>query len=331
MKLDFFKPIFKSTPAIVKEEDKAPVQVITKEEDKEPVQLTAAETPTPAPVCEDATTSKKMIPAVTFRYNRVAAGNTLTENGEVYEAFLNIIDKCNETNIDALTGNWIDPPFAASNLRYNVMTTSEIMVSSLSAACSSHYFNFVTNFNKIIDSISANCDTDMKLLINQTGKLYYYTSPFEFGTELQDKINQVIDIDGIDLDAIIESNAFDSACFAIANNMGLDVYNTAYGNLIRVMAILGEPENEDPKSVIDLTIALFNKTFTSLMANVSYEVAVFCYNFNNFNKMFFSPELLNQLEHVTPINSSYSCFDPAIDIDYEDPRAILSRIKHSKY
>lgn len=331
MKLDFLKPIFKPTPEIVKEEDKAPVQTIVKEEDKEPAQLTAPETPTPAPVCENNTTTpEKMTPAVTFRYNRVAAGNTFTENGGVYESFLHIIDKCNEANIDAMILNWINPPFAASNLRYNVMTTSEIIVSSLSAACSSHYFNFVTNFNKIIDSISANCDTDTKLLINQVGKLCYYTSPFEFGTELPDKINQVIEMEDMDRDGIIKSNAFDSACFAIANNMGLDVYNTAYGNLIRVMAILGDPENGDPKSVLDLTIAMFNKIFTSLMANISYEVAVFCYNFNNFNEMLFSTELLNQVEHVTPINPNY-LRDPAIDIGYEDPRAVLSRIEHSKY
>lgn len=243
-------------------------------------------------------------PAVTFEYNRaVAADGTVAYNGDIYEHFIHITDKCMDTSVKALM-NGVSPAFISRSIDLNSSNTLRAIDDSCNNAIINHYYNFVTMFNFMMDSLVGDkldkCEYRLK-----------YDSFIIYQVRNIRKIDKFFDLSMESRDQVIKSGAFDAYCISKINEIGESVYMNSYVYFAKALAIL---KAEDEKSLQAL-VTKFNAIFATFMGNITYECGVFVSNIATFHPMIFSHDTTQKIRSKDPEIGSSKFRDD----DYEDP------------
>ena len=228
-------------------------------------------------------------PAITFEYNRVtAADGTTTTNGDIYEGFIQINDKSMAISTLALTDG-ASPAFIASSIRDTCKNTYDTIVDSYLNAAVNHYYNFVTMFNYMMDSLVGE-----KLDLDEHHLEYNPWAVRNHGTF--EPIKQFINLSMDAREQIIKTGALDAYCITGTNIIGENVYTKSYEVFARALAIL----NVSDESALQGLINQFNAIFATFMHNLTYECGVFVNNITSFHPMIIDYATIQKIADKDP-------------------------------
>lgn len=228
-------------------------------------------------------------PAVTFEYNRaVAADGTTATNGDIYEGFIQINDKSMAVSTEALMAG-ASPAFIAGSIRDTCRNTYDTIVDSYLNAVANHYYNFVTAFNYMMDSlVGEKLDPDDR-------HLEYYLWAIRRNGAL-DTIKQFFNLSMDAREQVIRTGALDAYCITGTNIIGENVYTKTYEIFARAIAILKVSD----ESALQGLINQFNAIFATFMRNLTYECGVFVNNITSFHPMIIDDATIQKIADKDP-------------------------------
>lgn len=223
-----------------------------------------------------------MTPAVTFEANRMAySDGAKVENGGIYSTLLNINETLLVHTIEDLNTS-VDPKFIANNVKMISQLNLNILEDSFYHAIYSHYCVFMGKVNSIIDAAYEG-KAPMTAAMMNTNDLIYIRSRY-----LASAMNQFMNSDLDNRDAILDSHAFVNMCVAFVNIIGEQAYNKAMLAVSEALALTSIECGSDPKDRV--IIPFINREFSTMMGDMTYEIYAFVHNIKSYHALVFSNE-----------------------------------------
>ena len=243
-------------------------------------------------------------PAVTFNANRIAyADGVKVENGEIYETLLNINTDCLATAAVDLQ-NGIDPKFTANIFAMISRTNTDIIINSFCNSLTSHYCVFAARVNMTIDKLLGDrADSIVRKL--DTEYAWYNRDRY-----LSTAIDRLMNCSLEERDKIIQSNALVDFCVGFVNNIGERIYSDAMHVVSQALAYVVSDMPAEERTIIPS----INSAFSIMMGDMTYEVAAFVYNMENYHNLVFNNKEIATIKYAnSPEKNPYSK-------DYDGPR-----------
>lgn len=249
-------------------------------------------------------------PAVTFNANRIAyADGVKVENGEIYETLLNINTDCLATAAVDLQ-NGIDPKFTANTFAMISRTNTDIIINSFCNSLTSHYCVFAARVNMTIDKLLGDrADSIVRKL--DTEYAWYNRDRY-----LSTAIDRLMNCSLEERDKIIQSNALVDFCVGFVNNVGERIYTEAMHIISQALAYVVSDMPAEERTIIPS----INSAFSIMMGDMTYEVAAFVYNMENYHNLVFNNKEIATIKYAnSPEKNPYSK-------DYDGPRRKYTEI-----
>ena len=236
-------------------------------------------------------------PAVTFNANRIAyADGVKVENGEIYETLLNINTDCLATAAVDLQ-NGIDPKFTANTFAMISRTNTDIIINSFCNSLISHYCVFAARVNMTIDKLLGDrADSIVRKL--DTEFVWYNRDQY-----LSITIDRLMNCSLEERDKIIQSNALVDFCVGFVNNIGERIYSDAMHVVSQALAYVVSDMPAEERTIIPS----INSAFSIMMGDMTYEVAAFVYNMENYHNLVFNNKEIATIKYAnSPEKNPYS-------------------------
>lgn len=236
-------------------------------------------------------------PAVTFNANRIAyADGVKVENGEIYETLLNINTDCLATAAVDLQ-NGIDPKFTANTFAMISRTNTDIIINSFCNSLTSHYCVFAARVNMTIDKLLGDhADSIVRKL--DTEYAWYNRDQY-----LSTAIDRLMNCSLEERDKIIQSNALVDFCVGFVNNIGERIYSDAMHVVSQALAYVVSDMPAEERTIIPS----INSAFSIMMGDMTYEVAAFVYNMENYHNLVFNNKEIATIKYAnSPEKNPYS-------------------------
>ena len=249
-------------------------------------------------------------PAVTFNANRIAyADGVKVENGEIYETLLNINTDCLATAAVDLQ-NGIDPKFTANTFAMISRTNTNIIINSFCNSLTSHYCVFAARVNMTIDKLLGDrADSIVRKL--DTEYAWYNHDRY-----LSTAIDRLMNCSLEERNKIIQSNALVDFCVGFVNNIGERIYSDAMHVVSQALAYVVSDMPAEERTIIPS----INSAFSIMMGDMTYEVAAFVYNMENYHNLVFNNKEIATIKYAnSPEKNPYSK-------DYDGPRRKYTEI-----
>lgn len=249
-------------------------------------------------------------PAVTFNANRIAyADGVKVNNGDIYETLLNINTECLATSAVDLQ-NGADPKFMANTFAMISRTNTDIMVNSFCNSLTSHYCVFAARVNMTIDKLLGDrADSIVRKL--DTEYAWYNHDRY-----LSTAIDRLMNCSLEERDKIIQSNALVDFCVGFVNNIGERIYSEAMHVVSQALAYVVSDMPAEERTIIPS----INSAFSIMMGDMTYEVAAFVYNMENYHNLVFNNKEIATIKYAnSPEKNPYSK-------DYDGPRRKYTEI-----
>ena len=249
-------------------------------------------------------------PAVTFNANRIGyADGAKVNNGEIYETLLNINTECLATSAVDLQGG-VDPKFMANTFAMISRTNTDIMVNSFCNSLTSHYCVFAARVNMTIDKLLGDrADSIVRKL--DTEYAWYNHDRY-----LSTAIDRLMNCSLEERDKIIQSNALVDFCVGFVNNVGERIYSDAMHVVSQALAYVVSDMPAEERTIIPS----INSAFSIMMGDMTYEVAAFVYNMENYHNLVFNNREIATIKYAnSPEKNPYSK-------DYDGPRRKYTEI-----
>ena len=264
--------------------------------------------PVPAsPIDQDGNMLK---PAVTFNANRIAyADGVKVDNGDIYETLLNINTECLATSAADLQSG-VDPKFMANTFAMISRTNTDIMINSFCNSLTSHYCVFASRVNMTIDKLLGDrADSIVRKL--DTEYAWYNRDRY-----LSTAIDRLMNCSLEERDKIIQSNALVDFCVGFVNNIGERIYSDAMHVVSQALAYVVSDMPAEERTIIPS----INSAFSIMMGDMTYEVAAFVYNMENYHNLVFNNKEIATIKYAnSPEKNPYSK-------DYDGPRRKYAEI-----
>ena len=249
-------------------------------------------------------------PAVTFNANRIAyADGVKVDNGDIYETLLNINTECLATSAVDLQGG-VDPKFMANTFAMISRTNTDIMINSFCNSLTSHYCVFAARVNMTIDKLLGDrADSIVRKL--DTEYAWYNRDRY-----LSTAIDRLMNCSLEERDKIIQSNALVDFCVGFVNNIGERIYSDAMHVVSQALAYVVSDMPAEERTIIPS----INSAFSIMMGDMTYEVAAFVYNMENYHNLVFNNKEIATIKYAnSPEKNPYSK-------DYDGPRRKYTEI-----
>lgn len=249
-------------------------------------------------------------PAVTFNANRIAyADGVKVDNGDIYETLLNINTECLATSAVDLQ-NGADPKFMANTFAMISRTNTDIMVNSFCNSLTSHYCVFAARVNMTIDKLLGDrADSIIRKL--DTEYAWYNNDQY-----LSTAIDRLMNCSLEERDKIIKSNALVDFCVGFVNNIGERIYSDAMHVISQALAYVVSDIPAEERTIIPS----INSAFSIMMGDMTYEVAAFVYNMENYHNLIFNNREIATIKYAnSPEKNPYNK-------DYDGPRKKYTEI-----
>lgn len=236
-------------------------------------------------------------PAVTFNANRIAyADGVKVENGEIYETLLNINTDCLATAAVDLQ-NGIDPKFTANTFAMISRTNTDIIINSFCNALTSHYCVFAARVNMTIDKLLGDrADSIVRKLDTEYA---WYNHDLYLSTAIDRLMNCSLE----ERNKIIQSNALVDFCVGFVNNIGERIYSDAMHVVSQALAYVVSDMPAEERTIIPS----INSAFSIMMGDMTYEVAAFVYNMENYHNLVFNNKEIATIKYAnSPEKNPYS-------------------------
>lgn len=236
-------------------------------------------------------------PAVTFNANRIAyADGVKVENGEIYETLLNINTDCLATAAVDLQ-NGIDPKFTANTFAMISRTNTDIIINSFCNSLISHYCVFAARVNMTIDKLLGDrADSIVRKL--DTEFVWYNRDQY-----LSITIDRLMNCSLEERDKIIQSNALVDFCVGFVNNIGERIYSDAMHVVSQALAYVVSDMPAEERTIIPS----INSAFSIMMGDMTYEVAAFVCNMENYHNLVFNNKEIATIKYAnSPEKNPYS-------------------------
>ena len=264
----------------------------------------------PVPVSPLDQDGNMLKPAVTFNANRIAyADGVKVDNGDIYETLLNINTECLATSAVDLQGG-VDPKFMANTFAMISRTNTDIMVNSFCNSLTSHYCVFAARVNMTIDKLLGDrADSIVRKL--DTEYAWYNHDRY-----LSTAIDRLMNCSLEERDKIIQSNALVDFCVGFVNNIGERIYSDAMHVVSQALAYVVSDMPAEERTIIPS----INSAFSIMMGDMTYEVAAFVYNMENYHNLVFNNKEIATIKYAnSPEKNPYSK-------DYDGPRRKYTEI-----
>lgn len=264
----------------------------------------------PVPVSPLDQDGNMLKPAVTFNANRIAyADGVKVDNGDIYETLLNINTECLATSAVDLQGG-VDPKFMANTFAMISRTNTDIMVNSFCNSLTSHYCVFAARVNMTIDKLLGDrADSIVRKL--DTEYAWYNHDRY-----LSTAIDRLMNCSLEERDKIIQSNALVDFCVGFVNNVGERIYTEAMHIISQALAYVVSDMPAEERTIIPS----INSAFSIMMGDMTYEVAAFVYNMENYHNLVFNNKEIATIKYAnSPEKNPYSK-------DYDGPRRKYTEI-----
>ena len=264
----------------------------------------------PVPVSPLDQDGNMLRPAVTFNANRIAyADGVKVDNGDIYETLLNINTECLATSAVDLQ-NGADPKFMANTFAMISRTNTDIMVNSFCNSLTSHYCVFAARVNMTIDKLLGD-RTDSIVRKLDTEYAWYNHDRY-----LSTAINRLMNCSLEERDKIIKSNALVDFCVGFVNNIGERIYSDTMHVVSQALAYVVSDMPAEERTIIPS----INSAFSIMMGDMTYEVAAFVYNMENYHNLVFNNKEIATIKYAnSPEKNPYSK-------DYDGPRRKYTEI-----
>lgn len=249
-------------------------------------------------------------PAVTFNANRIAyADGVKVDNGDIYETLLNINTECLATSAADLQSG-VDPKFMANTFAMISRTNTDIMINSFCNSLTSHYCVFAARVNMTIDKLLGDrADSIVRKL--DTEYAWYNRDRY-----LSTAIDRLMNCSLEERDKIIQSNALVDFCVGFVNNIGERIYSDAMHVVSQALAYVVSDMPAEERTIIPS----INSAFSIMMGDMTYEVAAFVYNMENYHNLVFNNKEIATIKYAnSPEKNPYSK-------DYDGPRRKYTEI-----
>lgn len=236
-------------------------------------------------------------PAVTFNANRIAyADGVKVENGEIYETLLNINTDCLATAAVDLQ-NGIDPKFTSNTFAMISRTNTDIIINSFCNSLTSHYCVFAARVNMTIDKLLGDrADSIVRKL--DTEYAWYNHDRY-----LSTAIDRLMNCSLEERNKIIQSNALVDFCVGFVNNIGERIYSDAMHVVSQALAYVVSDMPAEERTIIPS----INSAFSIMMGDMTYEVAAFVYNMENYHNLIFNNKEIAVIKYAdSPEKNPYS-------------------------
>ena len=264
----------------------------------------------PVPVSPLDQDGNMLKPAVTFNVNRIAyADGVKVDNGDIYETLLNINTECLATSAVDLQGG-VDPKFMANTFAMISRTNTDIMINSFCNSLTSHYCVFAARVNMTIDKLLGDrADSIVRKL--DTEYAWYNRDRY-----LSTAIDRLMNCSLEERDKIIQSNALVDFCVGFVNNIGERIYSDAMHVVSQALAYVVSDMPAEERTIIPS----INSAFSIMMGDMTYEVAAFVYNMENYHNLVFNNKEIATIKYAnSPEKNPYSK-------DYDGPRRKYTEI-----
>ena len=264
----------------------------------------------PVPVSPLDQDGNMLKPAVTFNANRIAyADGVKVDNGDIYETLLNINTECLATSAVDLQGG-VDPKFMANTFAMISRTNTDIMINSFCNSLTSHYCVFAARVNMTIDKLLGDrADSIVRKL--DTEYAWYNRDRY-----LSTAIDRLMNCSLEERDKIIQSNALVDFCVGFVNNIGERIYSDAMHVVSQALAYVVSDMPAEERTIIPS----INSAFSIMMGDMTYEVAAFVYNMENYHNLVFNNKEIATIKYAnSPEKNPYSK-------DYDGPRRKYTEI-----
>ena len=264
----------------------------------------------PVPVSPIDQDGNMLKPAVTFNANRIAyADGVKVDNGDIYETLLNINTECLATSAVDLQ-NGADPKFMANTFAMISRTNTDIMVNSFCNSLTSHYCVFAARVNMTIDKLLGDrADSIVRKLDTEYA---WYNHDRYLSTAIDRLMNCSLD----ERDKIIQSNALVDFCVGFVNNIGERIYSDAMHVVSQALAYVVSDKPAEERTIVPS----INSAFSIMMGDMTYEVAAFVYNMENYHNLVFNNKEIATIKYAnSPEKNPYSK-------DYDGPRRKYTEI-----
>lgn len=261
------------------------------------IPLYGDDTKSPVPVNPLDQDGNMLKPAVTFNANRIAyADGVKVENGEIYETLLNINTDCLATAAVDLQ-NGIDPKFTANTFAMISRTNTDIIINSFCNSLTSHYCVFAARVNMTIDKLLGDhADSIVRKL--DTEYAWYNRDQY-----LSTAIDRLMNCSLEERDKIIQSNALVDFCVGFVNNIGERIYSDAMHVVSQALAYVVSDMPAEERTIIPS----INSAFSIMMGDMTYEVAAFVYNMENYRNLVFNNKEIATIKYAnSPEKNPYS-------------------------
>ena len=250
-------------------------------------------------------------PAVTFNANRIAyADGVKVENGDIYETLLKINADCLITSANDLQARIADPKFMANTLAMISRTNTDIMANSFCNSLTSHYCVFAARVNMTIDKLLGDhADSIVRKL--DTEHAWYNHDRY-----LSTAIDRLMNCSLEERNKIIQSNALVDFCVGFVNNIGERIYSEAMHVVSQALAYVVSDMPAEERTIIPS----INSAFSIMMGDMTYEIAAFVYNMENYHNLVFNNKEIATIKYAnSPEKNPYSK-------DYDGPRRKYTEI-----
>lgn len=264
----------------------------------------------PVPVSPIDQDGNMLRPAVTFNANRIAyADGVKADNGDIYETLLNINKECLVTSAADLH-NGADPKFMANTFAMISRTNTDIMVNSFCNSLTSHYCVFAARVNMTIDKLLGDrADSIVRKL--DTEYAWYNHDRY-----LSTAIDRLMNCSLEERDKIIQSHALVDFCVGFVNNIGERIYSEAMHVVSQALAYVVSDMPAEERTIIPS----INSAFSIMMGDMTYEVAAFVYNMENYHNLVFNNKEIATIKYAnSPEKNPYSK-------NYDGPRRKYTEI-----
>lgn len=264
----------------------------------------------PVPVSPIDQDGNMLKPAVTFNANRIAyADGVKVDNGDIYETLLNINTECLATSAVDLQ-NGVDPKFMANTFAMISRTNTDIMINSFCNSLTSHYCVFAARVNMTIDKLLGDrADSIVRKL--DTEYAWYNHDRY-----LSTAIDRLMNCSLEERNKIIQSNALVDFCVGFVNNIGERIYSEAMHVVSQALAYVVSDMPAEERTIVPS----INSAFSIMMGDMTYEVAAFVYNMENYHNLVFNNKEIATIKYAnSPEKNPYSK-------DYDGPRRKYTEI-----
>ena len=274
------------------------------------IPLSGDDTKSPVPVNPLGQDGNMLKPAVTFNANRIAyADGVKVENGDIYETLLNINTDCLATAAVDLQ-NGIDPKFTANTFAMISRTNTNIIINSFCNSLTSHYCVFAARVNMTIDKLLG--DRADSIIRKLDTEYAWYNHDRYLSTAIDRLMNCSLE----ERNKIIQSNALVDFCVGFVNNIGERIYSDAMHVVSQALAYVVSDMPAEERTIIPS----INSAFSIMMGDMTYEVAAFVYNMENYHNLVFNNKEIATIKYAnSPEKNPYSK-------DYDGPRRKYTEI-----